>query len=291
MKKPYKLSIVLCCFCSFVSSCSSNGTSQINTNSTAQTSSITTSVTSSQDTASTNGSKNSNTDSDTIIHLKAGKKNDYSEKITLNKGTEFSETRTVFFLPKGKYSAKNVSSNMAQLSIYSRETSIVNGYEEPKETIFVKLFKEGEKADIEITGDQYIYITKPDEFDITIIDIYDTSSQDEEKISSDTTNETNNEETTLSTSEDALGAVYPWELQYDHDTFSPLLMTRIFGITPDPDHNWHGAYIQLSIEESPAPDGDMALLPKIYLFDENEEPIIRLNPIFCVNAKQCILKT
>lgn len=105
------------------------------------------------------------------ITLVAGEENEYAELLTLNAGTEFEKSQFVYYLPIGTYMAKNVSSYPSQINVYSRETHITEeGWEEPGETIFVKLLQVGESVELAIDDNQYIEIHKPDIIELQKID-------------------------------------------------------------------------------------------------------------------------
>lgn len=104
------------------------------------------------------------------IVLIAGKKNEYSEIITLNEKTDAELSRLAFFVPVGKYSVENIGSHMTQVSIYSRETTVNDdGIEEPAASNCV-LIDAGNTAEIEIPEDFYIYISDPTEIALTVIE-------------------------------------------------------------------------------------------------------------------------
>lgn len=101
-----------------------------------------------------------------FVVLTAGQPCEYSEELTLNAGTETEETQYVYYLPAGNYTAKNTSKFPAQINIYSRETHVVDGGEEPLETIFVSLIMQDDSVDFSIEEDQYIEIHEPDILEI-----------------------------------------------------------------------------------------------------------------------------
>lgn len=102
-----------------------------------------------------------------VIELVAGVQGEYGTPITFNKGTEFEETVIAYHIPAGEYSATNMGKYMTQFNIYSDETRKTEaGWEEPAETVFVKLIDVGSTVDFIIGDDQYIKIDEPDKFKI-----------------------------------------------------------------------------------------------------------------------------
>lgn len=195
-----------------------------------------------------------------VISLIAGKPNDYSEKIVFNEGTEFEESKIVYFLPQGKYSAKNVSSNMAQINVYSREKNVVDGWEEPAETVLAKLLKENEDVTFEITGDQYIDIQRPDKFDISVIEYYEDV---------ETTSESDTEAETSATEAVKESAWTTKHFVDDFDRETDNLYISSYG---------SGTFSNSATTRSPlkaeitafsdfTPDGDKAMVYSIYLWE------------------------
>lgn len=92
------------------------------------------------------------------IRIVADEENEYSEEYTLNAGTDLPDTNIVYFLPAGRYEVTNTGKNRNQFNVYSRETHIVDGWEEPLYTPVVELLDVGESAEIEIPEDHYIEI-------------------------------------------------------------------------------------------------------------------------------------
>ena len=152
MKTATKVLISVVTISSILTSCSTPQSGTSTSVSTTVSGSSSASV--SETTSDANETKEGGNAESEVIKLVAGKRNDYSEDLIINKGTEFEEKKVVYFLPQGKYSAKNVSSNIAQLNVYSREMVKVDGWEEPAETIFVKAFKTGEETTFEISRNQ-----------------------------------------------------------------------------------------------------------------------------------------
>lgn len=92
------------------------------------------------------------------IKIISGETNEYSEEYTLNEGTEFSDTNIVYFVPAGKYKVTNTGQNINQFNVYSRETHIVDGWEEPLYTPVVIMIDAGESDTVEIPENHYIEI-------------------------------------------------------------------------------------------------------------------------------------
>lgn len=92
------------------------------------------------------------------IIIIADEENEYSEEYTLNEGTEMPDTNIVYFVPAGKYEVTNTGENRNQFNVYSRETHIVDGWEEPLYTPVVLLIEAGETEIVEIPDDYYIEI-------------------------------------------------------------------------------------------------------------------------------------
>lgn len=197
-----------------------------------------------------------------VIKLVAGKRNDYSEELTINKGTEFEEKKIVYFLPKGKYSAKNVSSNIAQFSVYSREMTIVDGWEEPAETIFVKAFKTDEEATFEITGDQYIEINSPDKFDVTVIEYYESVES-----------ATENEPTTEETIEETKG----WSVKTIPDSNTPYLANTFDGVLNNNDEQAKDIRILVTLEDAYTSSSKDEMGMKIILYIYENDSALFVN--------------
>ncbi len=105
------------------------------------------------------------------IILEAGEENEYSEKLTVNAGTETEENLIIYVLPAGKYSVRNIAEKPDQFNVYSKETvTTEEGREEPAEIGFVKLLQPEESAEFEMKDNQYIEIHEPAKFEITAIE-------------------------------------------------------------------------------------------------------------------------
>lgn len=102
-----------------------------------------------------------------VIELVAGEQGEYGTPITFNKGTEFEETVIAYHIPAGEYTVTNTGTHMDQFNIYSDEThKTEEGWEEPAESIFVKLIDVGASEDFTIEDGQYIKIVEPGKFKI-----------------------------------------------------------------------------------------------------------------------------
>ena len=102
-----------------------------------------------------------------VIELVAGEQGEYGTPITFNKGTEFEETVIAYHIPAGEYTATNIGEYMDQFNIYSDEThKTEEGWEEPDESVFVKLIDVGATEDFTIADGQYIKIVEPGKFKI-----------------------------------------------------------------------------------------------------------------------------
>lgn len=102
-----------------------------------------------------------------VIELVAGVQGEYGTPITFNKGTEFEDTVIAYHIPAGEYTATNTGKYMTQFNIYSDEIHKTEaGWEEPAETLFVKLVDAGATVDFTITDGQYIKIVEPAKFKI-----------------------------------------------------------------------------------------------------------------------------
>ena len=99
------------------------------------------------------------------FELVAGEAGEYGELFTINKDTEFEETYYIYRIPAGTYTITNTGSYMAQLSVYGNEI-VVNdaGWEEPAETLYVKLLDVGASDTVTIPEDCFIEIHEPDQF-------------------------------------------------------------------------------------------------------------------------------
>lgn len=103
------------------------------------------------------------TSNQNTIVLVAGQSNEYAEILTLNAGTEFEEKQCVYYLPVGKYTAKNLNEKYpAQLNLYSGVQTNDDGFDEYVGDSFVKFLKVGESVEIEIKEGQFIEIHEPD---------------------------------------------------------------------------------------------------------------------------------
>lgn len=102
-----------------------------------------------------------------MIELVAGEEGEYGTPITFNKGTEFEETVIAYHIPAGEYTVTNMGDYMDQFNIYSDETQKTEeGWEEPAESVFVKLIDVGTSEDFTIEDGQYIKIVEPGKFKI-----------------------------------------------------------------------------------------------------------------------------
>ena len=94
------------------------------------------------------------------FNIIGGEVGEYGSEITLNAGTELEETRLVYHIPAGTYVVTNKGKNMNQFNVYSDEvTKTDEGWEEPAESVFVKLIDVDSSEEFTITDNQYIYVT------------------------------------------------------------------------------------------------------------------------------------
>lgn len=99
------------------------------------------------------------------FELVAGEAGDYGKQVTFNEGTEFEETFYAYYVPAGQYTVTNTGEYTSQINVYSDERTVTDaGWEEPAESIAVKLLDVGQSADIEIGNNQYIEIAEPSTF-------------------------------------------------------------------------------------------------------------------------------
>lgn len=102
-----------------------------------------------------------------VIELVAGELGEYGTPITFNEGTEFEVTVIAYHIPAGEYTATNIGKYMDQFNIYSDEIhKTEEGWEEPAESVFVKLIDVGATEDFTIEDGQYIKIVEPGKFKI-----------------------------------------------------------------------------------------------------------------------------
>lgn len=96
------------------------------------------------------------------FELIAGEIGEYGSFVTFNEGTDTEETIIAYHVPAGTYTVMNKGEYMNQISVYSDETHITEeGWEEPLETVSVKLVDVGESETITIEDGQYIELTEP----------------------------------------------------------------------------------------------------------------------------------
>lgn len=95
------------------------------------------------------------------FYITEGEKGDYGFELTLNKGTEFEETKYYYHVPAGEYTITNVGSNRAQVSVLSDEI-IKNdaGWEEFAEGFDCVAFDANETGIIYVSDNQCIEITE-----------------------------------------------------------------------------------------------------------------------------------
>lgn len=97
---------------------------------------------------------------DLQLVLKAGEKGECGKLLTYNAGTEFEETFFAYYVPSGKYHVVNARTSPTQINVYSDETQIVNGFEEPKETSSY-LLQSTETKEITVPEGFHIEILEP----------------------------------------------------------------------------------------------------------------------------------
>lgn len=97
---------------------------------------------------------------DLRFHLEAGKKGDFGKILTYNAGTECEETFYAYYVPSGKYIVTNKGYYTTQVNVYSDETHIVNGWEEPKDVQCYLISKDQSKQIIVEEG-FHIEISEP----------------------------------------------------------------------------------------------------------------------------------
>lgn len=101
------------------------------------------------------------------VELVAGEQGEYGTPMTFNKGTEFEETIIAYHIPAGEYTVTNIGEYMDQFNIYSDEIhKTEEGWEEPAESIFVKLIDVNASETFTIEDGQYIKIVEPGKFKI-----------------------------------------------------------------------------------------------------------------------------
>lgn len=111
--------------------------------------------------------ENVTTDEKKTIELIAGEQGEYGTLIIFNKGTEFEEEIIAYHIPAGEYTVTNVGKHMDQFSIYSDEIHKTDDeWEEPAESVFVKVIDVGATEDFTIEDGQYIKIVEPGKFRI-----------------------------------------------------------------------------------------------------------------------------
>ena len=107
---------------------------------------------------------NENSDALTF-ELVAGELGEYGEMFTINKGTEFEESYYIYRIPEGTYTVTNTGSYMSQLNVYSDEIKVnENGWEEPADCYYVKLFDVGSFDTVSVPKGYYIHIDEPSKF-------------------------------------------------------------------------------------------------------------------------------
>lgn len=95
------------------------------------------------------------------FYITEGEKGDYGFELTLNKGTEFEETKYYYHIPAGEYTITNVGSNRVQVSVLSDEI-IKNdaGWEEFAEGFDCVAFNANETGIIHVADNQCVEITE-----------------------------------------------------------------------------------------------------------------------------------
>lgn len=102
------------------------------------------------------------------IRLVAGQENEYSQIRTWNAGTEFEETRLVYYVPAGTYEVTNTGAYRTQVSVYQGVTVTEEGWEEPANVGGVIVLEKGEQDEITVPDGFYIYIAEPTEIELTM---------------------------------------------------------------------------------------------------------------------------
>lgn len=102
-----------------------------------------------------------------VIELVAGQQGEYGTPITFNKGTTEEVTIIAYHIPAGDYTVTNIGTHMDQFNIYSDEThKTEEGWEEPAESVFVKLIDVNASESFTIANDQYIKVVEPGKWKI-----------------------------------------------------------------------------------------------------------------------------
>lgn len=118
-------------------------------------------------TVATQSEEGKKAESSNAIVLEGGKDNDYSTTKTINQGTDLEETRVIFNVPAGKYDARNVGKNRAQVNVYSNAEVEQGESMEPADGK-ATLIEPGETQEIEVPEGYYIYIVQPDKIELTV---------------------------------------------------------------------------------------------------------------------------
>ena len=95
------------------------------------------------------------------FYVTEGEPGDYGCERTLNKGTEFEETKFYYLIPEGDYTITNMGSYSAQVSVYKDEVAKNEaGWEEFTETFECVVLDSGESATLQIGENQCVEITE-----------------------------------------------------------------------------------------------------------------------------------
>ncbi|MBQ5316041.1 MAG: hypothetical protein J6I96_00640 [Oscillospiraceae bacterium] len=114
------------------------------------------------------------------VILHSGETNAYSETITFNAGLQDEYSFIGYFLPEGRYFAKNLtrSETTSVFFVRSKRTVFKNGREEPYEVSVAAIIPKDEKVEFEINHGQYVYIYGKGDFEITPSDGQDPIASD-----------------------------------------------------------------------------------------------------------------
>ncbi len=95
------------------------------------------------------------------FYVTEGEAGDYGYELTLNKGTEFEETKFYYLIPEGDYTITNMGSFRAQVSVYKNEV-VKNeaGWEEFAEAFGCVVLDADERSTLHIGENQCVEITE-----------------------------------------------------------------------------------------------------------------------------------
>ena len=105
-----------------------------------------------------------------MIDIVAGEPGEYGTLLTMNAGTEFEETKYVYYVPAGRYRIENMDKYPTQASVYQGVHVTEEGWEEPANTGDVVVVGKDSVETITVPEGYYIELAEPSHVLLTLVE-------------------------------------------------------------------------------------------------------------------------